>query len=152
MNVRTIYRSAGRNLCFRRSFSLYHTVIIGIFLLRCQATPSNTALKSEEATKKTANDPPLVPTSALRSIAEPSQTSTTASRFVIHNKFVTRQYVFLDDQPKGVVGSDRELAFDITPGTHIILVSDSPDGKNNPQHIAETYDAGFEYRYEVVAR
>jgi hypothetical protein len=60
--------------------------------------------------------------------------------------------VFLDDVPIGVVLANRELTFDITPGTHIILVSDSADGKNNPQHIAETYDEGFEYRFEVVAR
>jgi hypothetical protein len=85
-------------------------------------------------------------------MAEPRQTSTTGSRIVIHNRFITNQYVLLDDQSKGVVGSNQELAFDITPGTHIIQVSDSLDGKSNPQHIVETYDAGYDYHYEVVTR
>jgi hypothetical protein len=85
-------------------------------------------------------------------MAEPRQTPGSAAHLVIYNKFVTNQYVFVDDQPKGVVGSDEELAFDLTPGTHIIRVSDSSDGKNNPQHIVETYDPGYEYRYEIVTR
>ena len=74
------------------------------------------------------------------------------ARVVIHNKFVTHQYVFLDDKATGNMPSETELAFDIAPGTHVIRVSDSPDGKNNPQYIVEIYDTGFEYRYEVVTK
>lgn len=92
------------------------------------------------------------PASALRSLAEPRPTPESTSRLVIVNRFVTRQYVFLDDRPVGVLDKAQEMAFDITSGTHVIQVSDSPDGKNNPQYIVETYDPGFEYRYEVVTR
>jgi len=55
-------------------------------------------------------------------------------------------------RPCGVVPPSKELAFEVPPGTHVVLVSDAPDGKNDPQYVAESYDAGYEYRYEVVAR
>jgi hypothetical protein len=63
-----------------------------------------------------------------------------------------KQYVFLDGRSVGVVPPSQQIALDAPAGTHIVLVSDAPDGKNNPEYIAESYDAGYEYRYEVVAR
>jgi hypothetical protein len=71
---------------------------------------------------------------------------------VIHNSYLTTQYVFLDTKPKATLPPASEQRFEVPPGAHTVTLSDSEKGERNPQSVAEVYDAGYEYRYEVVAR
>jgi hypothetical protein len=132
--------------------SCYQLVTIGLFLWGCGAAAPNPAPLTSQAAVATTEPVPSASSRELRSIAQPNPTSSLTSRLVIHNTFVTRQYLFLDDKPIGVAQPTQEIAFDVTPGTHIVLVSDSADGRSNPQHLVEIYDAGYEYRYDIVAR
>ena len=72
--------------------------------------------------------------------------------FVIRNSYLTTQHVFVDSQSIAVLPPESERSFSVKPGAHTITVSDSANGQQNPQFMAEVFDAGFEYRYEIVAR
>jgi len=71
---------------------------------------------------------------------------------VIRNSYLTTQHVFVDSQSIVVLPPQAERSFSVKPGAHTITVSDSANGRQNPQYMAEVFDAGFEYRYEIVAR
>ncbi len=60
--------------------------------------------------------------------------------------------MFVDDHAVATIRPKEEASFDVSAGTHLIVTSDSADGKLRPLYIAEVYEAGFQYRYEVVAR
>lgn len=74
------------------------------------------------------------------------------ARVVIHNSFLTTQYVFVNSAAQGMLLPTAEQTLEVTPGAHTVTISDSASGDQNPQHIAEVFDSGFDYRYEVLAR
>jgi hypothetical protein len=75
-----------------------------------------------------------------------------SARVVIRNSYLTTQFVLVDSQPTVEIPPGSEQSFAVTPGAHTITVSDGASGEQNAQYIAEVFDAGFAYRYEVVAR
>lgn len=68
----------------------------------------------------------------------------------IRNTYLVNQYVFLDDELMGWVPPDTEGRFEVPPGAHNVTLSDSEDGSNNAKVLAEVFDAGYSYYYDVV--
>jgi hypothetical protein len=128
--------------------------LLGFFLLAChdQPTPVSPARGVAASTDVLAKKAPQG--AQIRKIEPiaPAFTGAQRPRITLINRFLVVQYVFIDEQAVAVVKPDEEASFDVTEGPHLVLTSDSQDGKRNPLHIAEVYDAGFQYRYEVVAR
>jgi hypothetical protein len=60
--------------------------------------------------------------------------------------------VLVDSQSTVEVPPGSERSFAVKPGAHVIAVSDASGAEQNAQYIAEVFDAGFAYRYEIVAR
>lgn len=126
----------------------------GVLLCACQAGPKAVPPRTEVAPHVASAAPPRLQSNTpdLRAIATPAASISDKPRLFVKNSFLVKQYVFLDGAFVGEVLPSKEILFEPTPGTHVVLVSDSPDGKSNQQHVAEIYDAGFDYRYDVVAR
>jgi hypothetical protein len=108
---------------------------------------SNQPSITADVSSSVGNRPPEV-----RQSLAPSYTGKGPPRVFIHNSYLTTQYVFLDSQSIAVVPPAAERSFEIPEGAHSITVSDTANGQRNLQHIAEVFDAGFEYRYDIVAR
>lgn len=68
----------------------------------------------------------------------------------IRNTYLVNQYVFLDDELMGWVPPDTQGRFEVPPGAHNVTLSDSEDGSNNAKVLAEVFDAGYSYYYDVV--
>ena len=71
---------------------------------------------------------------------------------VVENRFPLDQFVWLDDALLGTVPAGSERAFEIAPGAHLITCSDSATRPAHPSFVAEVFDIGYRYRYQVVAR
>jgi hypothetical protein len=126
----------------------------GVLLWACQAGRKVAPPRTEFAPIVASAAPPHLQSNIpeLRAVATPTESTSDKPRIFVKNCFLVNQYVFVDGAFVGEVLPSKEILLEPTPGTHVVLVSDSPDGKSNQQHIAEIYDAGFEYRYDVVAR
>jgi hypothetical protein len=70
----------------------------------------------------------------------------------VRNTYFVTQYVFLGDELLGWVPPGTEGRFEIPPGAHNVMLSDSKDGISNTQALAEVFDAGYSYYYDVVVR
>ncbi|HEY6727131.1 MAG TPA: hypothetical protein VI197_24020 [Polyangiaceae bacterium] len=70
----------------------------------------------------------------------------------IRNTYLVNQYVFVDGELMGWVPPGTEGVFVIPPGAHNVTLSDSEDGHGNAQVLAEVFDAGYSYYYDVVVR
>ena len=121
------------------------------------ASPVNTPAASGNSTQAVPSRAALSPAAVVRREVTPSDQGNGTARVVIHNSYLITQYVFLDfvANPRKAevkILPQSEQSVEVTPGAHSIAVSDSAGGDRNPQYIAEVFDAGFEYRYEVVAR
>jgi hypothetical protein len=148
------YDRPPENLCQLGRLCRISLELLGAFFLgSCQPSPLGPPAQAPPRAVTVAQPAPAAAPSAreLRSTV-PQATTLGQTQIVIHNTFLVQQYVFLDQRPVGVVPPAKEFVFETSPGAHVVLVSDSADGKANPQHIAEVYDPGFAYRYEVVAR
>jgi len=73
------------------------------------------------------------------------------ARIVIRNAYLKPQYVFLNRELLGSVEPGAQVTFDIPPGAHAVVFSDSHDGRSNPKSLSEVFDAGYAYHYDVVA-
>jgi hypothetical protein len=72
-------------------------------------------------------------------------------RLVVQNAYLKRQYVFLGSRLLGSVEAGAQGSFEIPPGAHSVTFSDSRDGRSNRKTLAEVYDSGYAYRYDVLA-
>lgn len=70
----------------------------------------------------------------------------------IRNTYVINQYVFLDGELMGWVPPDTQGVFEVPPGAHNVTLSDSRDGSANAKILAEVFDDGYSYYYDVVVR
>lgn len=84
------------------------------------------------------------------SVASPR--SGTLARVTIHNSYLITQYVFIDEIARATLVPRSEQTFEVAPGAHSIAVSDSNNREQNAHYVAEVFDAGFDYRYDVVTR
>jgi hypothetical protein len=96
-------------------------------------------------------EPRRFPT-AIRREPPKSAEGNASARVIIRNSYLTTQYVFVDALSVAVVVPGAEKDFELPAGAQVIMVSDSANGRSNAQYFAEVFDAGYEYRYEVVAR
>jgi hypothetical protein len=71
---------------------------------------------------------------------------------VIRNRYLTQQYVFVDEQLVGSVPVGEQAEFQVTAGSHVVTISDRKEQKHNVQSVAEVYDPQMRYTYEVVPR
>ncbi len=92
------------------------------------------------------------PAADLKRQVTPSSSGNPMARVVIHNAYLITQYVFIDEQPEATLVSGAQHVFELQPGAHTIAVSDSENGERNVHYIAEVFDAGYEYNYDVVTR
>lgn len=72
-------------------------------------------------------------------------------RLVVVNAYLKRQYVFLGSRLLGSVESGAQGSFEIPPGAHSVTFSDSRDGRSNRKTLAEVFDSGHAYQYDVLA-
>ena len=70
----------------------------------------------------------------------------------IRNTYLTDQYVFVDGELFGWVPPGQAGRFEVAPGPHNVTLSDSRDGSANAQVLAEVFDSGYSYYYDVVVR
>ena len=68
------------------------------------------------------------------------------------NQFPLDQFVWLDDTLLGMVAAGSEQAFEVPTGAHVVTCSDSATRATRPSFVAEVFDPGYRYQYEVVAR
>ena len=72
-------------------------------------------------------------------------------RLVVRNAYQKPQYVFLESRLLGSVDSGAQGSFAIPPGAHSVTFSDSRDGRSNRKTLAEVFDSGYAYHYDVLA-
>lgn len=70
----------------------------------------------------------------------------------IRNTYLVTQYVFLGEVLLGSVPPGGAGTFEIPPGAHNITLSDSGVAHANAQILAEVFDAGCSYHYDVIVR
>jgi hypothetical protein len=92
------------------------------------------------------------PPSAVRRDVVPSSRGGAVALVFVRNSYLTTQHVFVDNERRATVPPASEQSFEVPPGAHTITLSDSVKGDQNPRYVAEVFDAGLEYRYDVVAR
>jgi hypothetical protein len=60
--------------------------------------------------------------------------------------------VFVDWQRVGTVAPGATGSFELTVGAHTITSADSADPDDNPSSVTEDFEAGYGYRYQILAR
>lgn len=122
-----------------------------------RTTPATSPERSAEQNSArpaagTASSSAVSPASEVRRDVVPSNRGGAVASVFVHNSYLTTQYVFIDNERRATVPPASQQSFEVPPGAHTITMSDSLKGDQNPRYIAEVFDAGFEYRYDVVAR
>lgn len=115
------------------------------------ASNSAAASKSGGASNSGSDDPEppapqVVPSSPIASGAAEAD-----PRLVVRNAYLKQQYVFLESRLLGSVAPGAEGTFEIPPGAHSVTFSDSRDGRSNRKTLAEVFDSGYAYHYDVLA-
>jgi len=115
------------------------------------STPSGGATNSAGASKSSAPDsepspPEVVPGAPI--VSGPAEAD---PRLVVRNAYQKSQYVFLESRLLGSVEPGQEGSFEIPPGAHSVTFSDSRDGRSNRKTLAEVFDSGYAYHYDVLA-
>lgn len=73
-----------------------------------------------------------------------------ACQLRVINEYAVPQHVFLDGQPLGIVAVGQTGTFDIRPGRHQVIATDSEDIEDNPVHDQFTLQRGQAYSFRVV--
>ena len=68
------------------------------------------------------------------------------------NAYPKGQHVLIDGASVGEVPPGARAVFAVTPGVHTVTCADRADGQGMPTSITETFESGYEYRYEIRPR
>ena len=83
---------------------------------------------------------------------ERSYTGQDRPTLLVRNAYPRPQHVFVDWQRVGTVAPGATGSFELTVGAHTITSADSADPDDNPSSVTEDFEAGYGYRYQILAR
>jgi len=108
--------------------------------------PSSPSPSSPLSASARASSPPAAE-SLQKSFTGQAQPS-----LVIKNAFPTSQHLFIDWVARDVLAPGASQTFALSPGTHTITSAESADPDDHSAAITESFQAGYAYRYEIMAR
>lgn len=117
-----------------------------------QVVEPNEALESAEQSEPAVAEPPSQLTGLAERYRVEGEATGGMAWLAIRNTYLVNQYVFVDSELMGWVPPGTEGTFEVPPGPHNVTLSDAKDGSGNAQILAEVFDEGYSYYYDVVVR
>jgi hypothetical protein len=71
---------------------------------------------------------------------------------VVHNAYPRAQHLFVDWHRVGLLAPGTAGTFELTAGVHTVTSADSADPNDHPMSLTEIFEAGYRYRYQIVAK
>lgn len=142
---------------------LRHAAFVSLTLLAaCSAGPAPEPRPATAPPAAATSDasPPTRTASASASSAAPTPPPALEKSFTgqelptiaIRNDYPVTQHVFVDGRLVGQVTTGTAGSFEVSVGVHTVTCADSGDPDDRPSSLTEQFDAGYAYRYRIVAK